>query len=187
VNLYAYAGNDPVSFSDPFGLDSVTGNRAAYEAGKASMQACAAGTNCSKALAAAAAAGLAVLSEAEASSTINIHLMIGSLKGRPAAGKFYHGGADITLDPSDPSYGVNYTLPAVAVHEVHEAYQRLQASGGKDNPAVLGTVYPTVHAAAVHQAEDPVYATQGLPTRTTRSPDGDIERRPCPFSSPNCR
>ena len=187
VNLYAYAGNNPVGFSDPWGLDSVyaTGDALkAYNDGKALMSACAAGTGCNAAQSRDARAGLLVLDAAESDPYNHILMNTGSLGGTtPASGSFSPGLGFITLDPGNQSITgstPNYTAAGVAVHEVHEGYERLRAASS-GNANTFGTVYPYVHGRAITQAEDPALAASGHATRTSRTRGGDPMRSPCAF------
>ena len=175
ANLYAYAGNNPISFSDPFG-DSVftddAGAKKAYEEGVASMVSCAIGANCDREQAIAAAEGVNALSAAEADPNIKIHLATGTntngLPNQPSGPKL--GSLEITDRLDATKLNGQYTLAGVAVHEVVEAYVHFKAAGPY-NTATWGPTQDRAHDFAVAHAEDPVYWATGLNSRTSRSPN----------------
>ena len=193
VNLYAYAGSNPVAFLDPLGLKvHLAGGRErqAYEQGKAQMTACANSAQdgpCNAQEANDAAQGLAYLAAAEADPTMHIVIKFKPLKGSPfgveALSDFDR---VVYLDPGNESaFGrdrdkASYDLASVVVHEVHEAYGAMTQFG---NRLLSGEEYRRVHDPAVRYAENPALLGGGFSTRTSRSPGCNVGLRPNPLGS----
>ncbi|HET7025889.1 MAG TPA: RHS repeat-associated core domain-containing protein [Gemmatimonadales bacterium] len=194
LNLYAYAGNNPTSFSDPFGMASDSVNFANPDAEKQynqtfkSLAACAFGGKCkSSDEVAAAEAGLGALAAAEVSSKV-ITVQYGSVAGRqPATNAANGSGRTVTVDPNHPlmsplSAGYGATLPEVIGHEVIESSLLIQSGNGE----TFGPSFAAAHQTAVAIGDDPILLGSGHSTRTSRSPivNGvpDVFAYPLPFS-----
>ena len=109
VNLYAYAGNDPVSFSDPFGLDSVP-QKLQQKLGDACVI-----LDCNK-----------VNIVTEPRNWLDREI----LKGVKASGRAFTLGSDIYL-PHQPDPNNNVDVATVAHELVHVFQFKSLAAGGK--------------------------------------------------------
>lgn len=166
----------------------------AYREGKAQMASCAASGianalgvgagGCSGDQGVNALSGLATLNAAEQDHSIVIAIRFGSnAEGSPGTnGPTGPNTRTALIDKHHSSIGVNYTLPALVVHEVHESYNFMRAG---HNTPVEGGYYSRFHPLAVRDAEDPALLGSGMPSRTARS-CGIIFGRPAPFGSSSC-
>lgn len=182
MNLYAYAGYNPVAYTDPFGLraDVEGGEKemAAYQAGKNAIATCA--LLCGARQAASAQQRLATLNAAENDHSVKIVVTFGQVPGNPGSpagngGPLGGNVRGVFVNTGNETMGANYQVNATVAHEVYESYGLLQSG----NPRAEGPVYQRWHGAAITNAEDPALIGAGLPSRTSRTVSGTD--RPTPI------
>jgi len=182
VNLYAYAGNNPIGFRDSWGLDSINIHdaklQAEYDAGKQSLQDCVDGACSDFGQRLNAAIGLTMMHAAEAApEVIDVYsvAMQGCPTGPPTSNRPNGSGRIIGIDPNNNAWGSAATLSSGVVHEVAEGYM---AIGAGKPPFSNRNAWLPLHTATVQFVDDPVLTAQGFATRTARSPHGDTTKRP---------
>ncbi len=173
-----------MSFGDPFGLMELDfrGSKeaeAAYNAGKAALTKCASGGGrCNKADAEAAAAGLALLNHAEASSEVYTVVLRTSgqplPRGVPAMNEPYGSGRAIAVDVRSYAFSGGHitTVPEAVAHEVMESVILYLAGNMHIETSRGQAVYPAIHAQTVLVGDDPLRKGLGRRSRTECSPRG---------------